>query len=155
AKDDFVATLSHELRTPLNAIVGFSHLAKRPGQAPAQMVHALEVVSRNAALLTQIISDLLDVSRIVTGKLSVEPVPVELGPAIEAAITSVSAAADAKGVALHKDLRALSTIVRFDASRLQQVVWNLVSNAIKFTPRGGRVDVALSARIGSAEIVVS
>jgi PAS domain S-box-containing protein len=155
AKDEFVAMLSHELRTPLNAIMGFSHLARRPGQTPAQMVHALEVVSRNAALLTQIISDLLDVSRIVTGKLSVEPVPVELGPAIEAALTSVRAAAEAKGVLLYKDLRASSAIVRFDASRLQQVVWNLVSNAIKFTPRGGRVDVALSARSGSAEIVVS
>jgi PAS domain S-box-containing protein len=155
AKDEFVATLSHELRTPLNAIVGFTHLARRPGQGPVQAARALEVIERNASLLTQIISDLLDVSRIVTGKLSLEIAPVELGPVIEAALTSIAGPAEAKGVTLHADLREPSTVVRGDAFRLQQVVWNLVSNAIKFTPPGGRVDVSLSARDTRAEVVVS
>jgi PAS domain S-box-containing protein len=155
AKDEFVATVSHELRTPLNAILGFAHLGRRPGQRPEQVGRALDVIERNATLLTQIISDLLDVSRIVTGKLSLTLAPVELGPLIEAALTAVAAAAEAKGVALHVDLGAPSAFVRGDAPRLHQVVWNLVTNAIKFTPRGGRVDVSLAARDGALEIVVS
>jgi signal transduction histidine kinase/CheY-like chemotaxis protein len=155
AKDEFVATISHELRTPLNAIVGFAHLARRPGQSAEQIARALDVIERNAALLTQIISDLLDVSRIVTGKMGLTLAPVELGPLLDAALIAVAAAAEIKGVALRADVGAPSAFVRADASRLQQVVWNLVSNAIKFTPRGGRVDVSLAAREGAFEIVVS
>jgi PAS domain S-box-containing protein len=155
AKDEFVATLSHELRTPLHAILGFANLARRPGGDPEQLGRALDVIERNATLLTQIISDLLDVSRIVTGKMSLTLAPVELGPLLEAALTAVSSVAEAKGVALHADVAAPSAVVRGDAPRLQQVVWNLVTNAIKFTPRGGRVDVSLSARGEAFEIVVS
>jgi signal transduction histidine kinase/CheY-like chemotaxis protein len=155
AKDDFVATISHELRTPLSAVVGFAHLGRRPGQSPEQVGRALEVIERNAAQLTRIISDLLDVSRVVTGKMSLTLVPVELGPLLDAALTAVAAAAEAKGVALHADVATPAAFVRGDVSRLQQVVWNLVSNAIKFTPSGGRVDVSLSAREGAFEVVVS
>ena len=145
-KDDFVATLSHELRTPLNAVLGFSRLCRRPGQTPEQLDKGLDTIERNAHLLGHIISDLLDVSSMVTGKLRVDLAQVELGPVVEAALGGMRAAAEAKEVVLVAALGAPSGLVHGDGPRLSQVVWNLVSNAIKFTPRGGRVDVSLTRR---------
>src|SRR5262249_45932133 len=122
AKDEFVATLSHELRTPLNAILGWAQLARR--QTPAEVGRALDVVERNARLLTQIIGDLLDVSRIVTGKMRVDLGPVDLGEVVEAALDAVRSAASTRGIALGLH-EAPSAVVSGDASRLQQIVWNL------------------------------
>ncbi len=153
-KDEFVATLSHELRTPLNAILGFSQLAQRPGRTPEHQRQALEVIERNARLLTQLIADLLDVSRIVSGKLRIDMATVDLRDALDAALAMVRPTAEAKGVALVTEIGAEGAAVLGDAARLQQVVWNLVSNAIKFTPRGGRVEVSMALTEGEARIEV-
>jgi signal transduction histidine kinase/DNA-binding response OmpR family regulator len=142
-KDEFLATLSHELRTPLTAILGWSHLL-RSGKLPAQSVEsALETIERNAKSQSQLIDDLLDVSRIVTGKLRLEGCPLEIGPVIDAALRSIEPAANAKNITLSSSLGDASWMVHGDPTRLQQVVWNLLSNAVKFTPNGGSVDVSL------------
>jgi signal transduction histidine kinase len=142
-KDEFLATLSHELRTPLNAILGWSQLLRHRKLAPTAVERALEVIERNAKLQTQLIDDLLDVSRIITGKLRLETKPVELIPVIEAALDTVRPAVEAKGIQL--TFKPLLTEARIwgDKNRLQQIVWNLLSNAIKFTPEGGQVMVCL------------
>ena len=138
-KDEFLATLSHELRTPLNAITGWAHMLS-DGLDPATQAKAVEAINRNAHLQTQLISDLLDVSRIVSGKLNLERKPVDLSSVIQAAIDTIRPAADAKQIALESDLRPASEQrVPGDAGRLQQVVWNLLSNAVKFTPANGHV----------------
>ncbi|MFT3770002.1 MAG: PAS domain S-box protein [Minicystis sp.] len=155
AKDEFVAMLSHELRTPLNAVLGWSALARRPAQTAEQRQKALEIVERNGRLLAQIIADLFDVSRVVSGKLHVELGPVDLPATVEAALDAVRSAAEAKGIALGAFIADGDTIVLGDAARLQQVVWNLVSNAIKFTPRGGHVEVSLARRSHAIELSVS
>jgi signal transduction histidine kinase/CheY-like chemotaxis protein len=142
-KDEFLATLSHELRTPLTAILGWSHLL-RSGKLPAQSAEsALETIERNAKSQSQLIDDLLDVSRIVTGKLRLEGCPLEIGPVIDAALRSIEPAANAKNITLSSSLGDASWMVHGDPTRLQQVVWNLLSNAVKFTPNGGSVDVSL------------
>lgn len=142
-KDEFLATLSHELRTPLNAILGWAQLL-RQRQLPAIAVdRALEVIERNAKLQTQLIDDLLDVSRIITGKLRLETRPVELVPIIEAAIDAMRPAAAAKAIQLTFDAQPSTSPIWGDKSRLQQIIWNLLSNAIKFTPTGGQVAVRL------------
>jgi PAS domain S-box-containing protein len=154
SKDEFLAVVSHELRTPLNAILGWSTLLRRPGLAAAQLDKGLAVVERNTRLLVQLISDLLDVSRIVAGKLHVEREPVDLAACVEAAVESLRNTAAAKGVAIHEAIESIGGVVRGDPARLQQVAMNLVSNAIKFTPAGGRVEVRVARRGGRAEIVV-
>ncbi len=154
AKDEFVATLSHELRTPLNAIVGWAELARRPGQSPDKVDKALAVVERNARALADIIADLLDVSRISSGKLRIEVAPVDLGGVVTAALDALRAAADAKRITLSTSLEVPDAMVAGDAVRLQQVAWNLVSNAIKFTPPGGRVEVSIEARSGGLRLSV-
>jgi PAS domain S-box-containing protein len=151
AKEDFLATLSHELRTPLNAMLGWTRLVRmgkldRPGTE-----RALETIERNAHIQEQLIADILDVSRIVTGKLRIELRPLDLGPIIGAAVDAVRPAAEAKGVALDSQIEAAGTILG-DPDRLQQVVWNLLANAIKFTPRDGTIVVS-SGRVGANAMI--
>jgi signal transduction histidine kinase/ActR/RegA family two-component response regulator len=155
AKDEFVAVLSHELRTPLNAVMGWTELARRPGQTPEQLDKALAVVDRNARQLGQIIGDMLDMSRILSGKLRVDLDTVELAGVVGAALDGVQSAAAAKGVEIRRRLDRRGANVLGDPSRLQQVVYNLVSNAIKFTPKGGRVDVSVKARGAHVELAVT
>ena len=154
-KDEFLAVLSHELRTPLNAIVGYSRLL-RGGMLPAdKAAHGLETLERNAMWLTQIVEDVLDVSRIVSGKIRLDVQPVDLTLIVDNAVGTIRPAADAKGVKVHTILDPNVGPVSGDPGRLQQVVWNLVSNAVKFTPRDGRVQVRLERVDSHVEIVVS
>ena len=153
-KDDFVAMVSHELRTPLNAILGWTQLILKDPQDPAMVQRGLEVVARNTRLQTQLISDLLDISRIVSGKLRLETQSVDLRSVIESAIETVQHAADDKGVTITSQLDSTAEPLAGDPDRLQQVVWNLLSNAVKFTAKGGRVNVALRRAAATSEIVV-
>jgi len=154
-KDEFLATVSHELRTPLTAILGWSHLL-RGGQLDDEgAVKALETIERNARAQSQLIDDLLDVSRIVTGKLRLEVVPVSPRSFIDPAVDAVRPAAEAKGVRLEKVIDTGVVTVMGDAARLRQVVWNLLTNAVKFTPRGGRVQVRLERVNSRVEIAIS
>jgi len=155
AKDEFLATVSHELRTPLNAILGWAHMLKRGGLDEATAARGLEVIGRNAQAQNQLISDLLDVSRIITGQLRFEASAVELGPIIEAALDTVRPAADAKGVELRLMLDPAAGIVSGDAARLQQIVWNLLTNAVKYTSKNGHIDVRLKREDTSVVIIVS
>ncbi|HSL55273.1 MAG TPA: ATP-binding protein, partial [Pyrinomonadaceae bacterium] len=151
-KEEFLATVSHELRTPLNAVVGWSRLL-RSGQLDRDgAAHAVEVIERNAAAQRQIIEDLLDVSRIITGKLRINTQPTDLLLIIHAAIDAVRPAAEAKEIDLSTHIDAPNSIVRADSERLQQVLWNLLANAVKFTPSGGKVDVYLQQQGSIAEI---
>jgi len=151
-KEEFLATVSHELRTPLNAVVGWSRLL-RAGQLDRDgAAHALEVIERNAAAQRQIIEDLLDVSRIITGKMRINTQPVDLLLIIHAAIDAVRPAAEAKEIRISTHIEAPDPIVRADSERLQQVLWNLLANAVKFTPSGGKVDVYLEQHGSLAEI---
>ncbi|HJX27034.1 MAG TPA: response regulator, partial [Thermoanaerobaculia bacterium] len=154
-KDEFLATLSHELRTPLNAMLGWAQVLRLGKVDAAAASRALETIERNARVQAQLIADLLDVSRIITGKLRLEVQAVELPRIIEAALDSVRPGADAKGIRLDVRLDPLTSPVMGDADRLQQVIWNLLSNAIKFTPQGGMVQVGLRLEGGSAEVRVS
>jgi PAS domain S-box-containing protein len=153
-KDEFLATISHELRSPLNAILGWARLLRDPKVREEQLDRALEIVERNAQAQARLIEDLLDVSRIVSGKLSVQMRPVTLNSTAQGVVADMRPAAAAKGIELRlTDDEEIKLIG--DADRLQQVVWNLLSNAIKFTPEGGRIDVEMK-RIGErAELRVS
>ena len=151
-KEEFLATVSHELRTPLNAVVGWSRLL-RTGQLDKDgMSHAVDVIERNAAAQRQIIEDLLDVSRIITGKLRINTQPIDVLLVIHAAIDAVRPAAEAKEINIRTHFEAPDAIVRADTERLQQVLWNLLSNAVKFTPARGVVDVYLERHDSLAEI---
>jgi PAS domain S-box-containing protein len=154
-KDDFLAVLSHELRTPLNAIVGYSRLMRGQMLPPDQVGRAIETLERNARWLTQIVDDVLDVSRIVSGKIRLDVQAVELGSIVDNAIATVQPAADAKNVRLQSLIDPRVGPVSGDPDRLQQVVWNLLANAVKFTPKGGRVQVRLERVNSHIEIVVS
>jgi len=147
-KDEFLATVSHELRTPLNSILGWAQLMRTGTLDDNVSGRALQTIERNTRMLAQIIDDLLDVSRIISGKLRLDVKPIDLGPVVEAALEAVRPAAAAKHI--HLDLSLDSTVgaVSGDPGRLQQVVWNLLSNAMKFTPDGGSVDVRLEG-VGS------
>jgi signal transduction histidine kinase/DNA-binding response OmpR family regulator len=147
-KDEFLAVLSHELRTPLSAILGWSHLVRTGKLDEPQMSRAFETIERNARSQSQLIDDLLDVSRIITGKLQIEPRAVDLCTVIEAAIDAVRPASETKGVRFETALDPAACVVPGDANRLQQIFWNLFSNAIKFTPENGQVSVKLE-RVGS------
>ncbi|MGH9958749.1 MAG: hybrid sensor histidine kinase/response regulator, partial [Pyrinomonadaceae bacterium] len=142
-KDEFLATVSHELRTPLTAILGWSRMLEAGSINDPMAERALETIRRNAKAQAQIIDDILDVSRIITGKLYLDLHPMELAPVIEGAVNVVRPTAEAKGIQIESRLESKPIVVTGDANRLQQVVWNLVSNAIKFTPRGGRVFLSL------------
>ena len=139
-KDEFLATLSHELRTPLTAILGWSHLVRTGKLEPVQLARALETIERNARSQSQLIDDLLDVSRIITGKLQIEPRAVELGSIIESAVEAVRPSFEAKSIKLKTTIEP-EAVVMGDANRLQQVFWNLLSNAVKFTPESGMVRI--------------
>ncbi len=152
-KDEFLATLSHELRTPLNAVLGWTHILRgRNLEEPTR--HALEVIERNAAAQARLIDDLLDVSRIITGKLQLQIEPVDLQTIAVAALDTLRPAADAKGVRLEAGIEQVPRL-NGDAQRLQQVFWNLIANAVKFTGSGGVVSVALSADPGAIRITVA
>ena len=153
-KDEFLATLSHELRTPLNAIVGWSQLLIR-NREPSDLEEGLHVIERNARAQTQLIGDLLDMSRIITGKLRLDVQKVDLHEVILGAIASVQHSADQKQIRLTTVLDPLAGPVSGDPSRLQQVVWNLLSNAIKFTKAHGRIQVVLERVNSHVEIAIS
>ncbi|MBV9468453.1 MAG: PAS domain S-box protein [Abitibacteriaceae bacterium] len=154
-KDEFLATISHELRTPLNAILGWSRMLGDSRLGETERAQAIEAIQRNAHLQTQLIEDLLDVSRIITGKLRLEARPTDLSAVVEAAVESVLPAAQAKDIRLQRVLDSGTNLVSGDPNRLQQVVWNLLSNAIKFTPKGGRVQVRLERVNSHIEIIVT
>jgi signal transduction histidine kinase/ActR/RegA family two-component response regulator len=143
-KDDFLGIVSHELRTPLSAILGWARMLKRGMlTTPRARERALEAIERNASLQARLVDDLLDVSRIVSGKLALEIAPVDLAVLVEAAIDSVRPSSLTKGIEIAALLEGEDVIVLGDARRLQQVIWNLLTNAIKFTPPGGRVEVSV------------
>lgn len=154
-KDEFLSTLSHELRTPLTAIIGWSKLLMQGDVDPEKQPLALETIVRNAQAQGQLINDLLEVSRIITGKLHLNFSPCQLQPVIEAAIESIRPTAEAKGIKLKPLFEPRAGLVSGDADRLQQVVWNLLSNALKFTPSGGVVQVKFQRANSHVEIVVS
>jgi signal transduction histidine kinase len=154
-KDEFLATLSHELRTPLNAVLGYARMLRLRTITPDKVQPALEVVERNATALKQIIEDVLDVSRIVSGRLRLNVEPVDLPAMLQESLATVMPAADAKGVRVETVIEPLTTPVSGDPDRLQQIAWNLLSNAIKFTPRGGKVQLRLARVNSHVEITVS
>jgi PAS domain S-box-containing protein len=154
-KDEFLATLSHELRTPLTSILGWARMLRNGDLDEGTTKVAIETIERNAQSQAQLIEDILDVSRVITGKLRIEIEEVDLAPVIEEAINAVLPAAQAKGVELQHTLPPDVSLVSGDRSRLQQVVWNLLSNAVKFTPRGGRVQARLQRVDSHVEIVVA
>jgi len=139
AKDDFLATLSHELRTPMTAILGWSRLLQDGGLDEETYSSAIETILRSAHAQALLIDDVLDMSRIIAGKMQIDPQPVDLVEMVEAAMRTVQPAAEARGIVLEMQRRPSPSLVTGDPNRLQQVVWNLLSNAIKFTPRGGQV----------------
>lgn len=153
-KDQFLATLSHELRTPLTAILGWSRLIGRNPADPEAVREGIEVITRNAKMQADLIADLLDMSSIVSGKLRLELSDVDLAAVVRAAVDAVRPSAAAKRIRIEPDLGQALDPLRGDAGRLQQVVWNLLTNAIKFTPAGGQVQVVLARRGSQAEIRV-
>jgi signal transduction histidine kinase len=153
-KDDFLATLSHELRTPLNAILGWATILKTHPADPGLGERAVAVIERNARSQKQLIEDILDVSRVVTGKLRLVVAPVDLRAVIEGALESVRPSAQAKQIALEVEAVPDLTPLEGDADRLHQVVWNLLSNAVKFTPVGGRVTVRAAPEPGGVRLEV-
>jgi signal transduction histidine kinase/ActR/RegA family two-component response regulator len=155
AKDEFLAVLSHELRTPLTAMLGWTSMLASGRLNAEATAHAIEVVDRNTRLQARIIEDLLDVSRIISGKMTLRLEEVSLGPALEAAVDSIRAVAAAKGVALEIRLEAGIGILSGDAGRLQQVFANLLSNAVKFTPAGGRIVVTATRNAEAIVVAVS
>ena len=155
AKDEFLATLSHELRTPLTPILGWTVMLRSGTLDQAAIRRGLEVIERNVRAQTQLIGDLLDVSRIITGKLRLEVSRIALAPVVEAGVEAVRPSADAKEIALHVEVPPEVPTITGDPDRLQQVVWNLVSNAVKFTPQGGRIDVRLRGEGSSVSLSVT
>jgi light-regulated signal transduction histidine kinase (bacteriophytochrome)/CheY-like chemotaxis protein len=155
-KDEFVATLSHELRTPLNAILGWSQVLMRTDNVGPDVMEAVEIIERNARSQAQMIEDLLEISRIISGKLRLEMRPTNLPAVISAAIDTVELAAVAKGIQIQQSVDPLHGIeTTGDSNRLQQVVWNLLANAVKFTPRGGKVQVVLERVDSHIELRIS
>ncbi len=153
-KDEFLATLSHELRTPLGAILLWAHLLRGTKLDQATTERALEMIEQDAKALERIVGDILDLSRIITGKLGLQIGPVELAPTIQAAIEALRPAATARSLHVECMLDRSGGPISGDAARLRQVVWNLLSNAIKFTPKGGRIEVRLERADSSAQVTV-
>jgi len=154
-KDDFLASLSHELRTPLNAILGYARMLRTGIIAPEKREKAVETIERNATSLTQIVEDVLDISRIVAGKIRLNVQPTEFPEIVRNAVDAITPAADAKGVRIETVLDPQAAPVSGDPERLQQVLWNLLSNAVKFTNRGGKVQVRLERVNSHLEVTVS
>jgi len=154
-KDDFLASLSHELRTPLNAILGYSRMLRSGIIAPEKKEKAVEIIERNATSLTQIVEDVLDISRIVSGKIRLNVQPVELPTVVRNAVDALAPGAEAKGVRIETVIDPEAGPISGDPDRLQQVLWNLLSNAVKFTHRGGKVQVRLERVNSHVEVSVS
>jgi signal transduction histidine kinase len=154
-KDDFLATVSHELRTPLNAIAGWTQLLRSNLVPEERRIHAADVVARNARFLARLIEDLLDVSRVSTGQITLDPQPVNLSTVAERAVEAFADTAREKGVNLTSWADGVSPMVHGDPERLQQIANNLLANAVKFTPPGGKVDVTVRMTGQSADLVVS
>jgi PAS domain S-box-containing protein len=155
AKDEFLATLSHELRTPLNAILGWTQILRAKRLDEVTTARAFEAIERNAKVQAELIEDMLDVSRIITGRLRLELQPVRLSEAVEAALDSVRPTADAKGVRLECEFMSDAGFISGDQHRLQQIVWNLLSNAVKFTPASGTVRIKLEFTESEAKLTVN
>jgi len=155
SKDEFLATVSHELRTPLNAILGWARLLRQGNVSPDKVDRALESIERNSLAQVQLIEDLLDISRIVSGKLRLDAQPLSLAPVVEMAIDSVQHAFDAKGIQFQHLVDPHAGPISGDAQRVQQVIWNLLSNAVKFTPKGGRVRLTVERVDSSVLLTVS
>ena len=155
AKDELLGVTSHELRTPLNAILGWVRMLRSGHLAEDKRERALETIERNVKIQVQLVEDLLDFNRVITGKLRLALAPLEPAEVVEAAIDVIRPAADAKNVRLQVLLDPDAGTLNGDAERLQQVVWNLLSNAVKFTPKGGRVYVRMQREDSHVEIVVA
>ncbi len=155
AKDEFVATVSHELRTPLNAILGWLRLMKNGALPEEKRAHAFDVIERNANAQNQLVADLLDISRITTGKMRINLTQVDMATIVGMAIDGIRPAAEAKGISIEVDIDASETVLRADGDRLEQVAWNLLSNAVKFTPKNGSVRVELRRVDSELELVVA
>ncbi|MEJ7848227.1 MAG: ATP-binding protein [Pyrinomonadaceae bacterium] len=155
AKDEFLATLSHELRTPLGSILGWIAILGTEGVPEETKNKAIEIIQRNARLQSELIEDVLDVSRIISGKMRLNVQPVDLTSIVESAIESITPAAEAKGIRLRKMLDSKASLISGDPNRLQQIIWNLLSNAVKFTPKAGRVDVRLHRVDSHVEVMVA
>jgi signal transduction histidine kinase/ActR/RegA family two-component response regulator len=155
ARDDFLSTLSHELRSPLNAVYGWATMLDRGQLDPAQSRHAFQVILRNVSTQVRLIDDLLDVSRVASGKVRLFVQPVDLEAVVQDAIETIRPTADAKGIRVQSVLASPGGPISGDRDRLQQVVWNLLGNAVKFTPKGGRVQVRLQRVRSQVEVVVS
>jgi PAS domain S-box-containing protein len=153
AKDEFLATLSHELRTPLNTVVGYIQMLQHGALPPDQQARALDVMDRNATALRRLVDDVLDTSRIITGKMQIELQPTALAPLIDAGLASIEPAAQSKNVTLTRDIQD-GLIVHADPTRLVQVLWNVFSNAVKFTPAGGSITVTARQERGAISIAV-
>jgi len=154
-KDEFLATVSHELRTPLNAVMGWARMLRSGRLDTESRDHALEVIERNAWAQKQIIEDILDVSRVITGKLQLNFSPLDLAPVVDAALDAVRPALEAKEIQIKKEIDAKIRIISGDSDRLQQVIWNLLSNAAKFTPAGGQIELDVRQTNTSIQIQVS
>jgi PAS domain S-box-containing protein len=154
-KDEFLATLSHELRTPLNAVLGYTRMLQSGKLGADRQERAIDVIERNASLLHQLVSDVLDVSGIVTGRMRLTPVACDLTAVVRAACDVVLPMSEAKGVPLHVDPPASPIVIRCDLERMQQVFWNLLTNALKFTPPGGQVFVTIGVRDQLAAVTVA
>src|SRR6266545_4626117 len=154
-KDEFLATLSHELRTPLNAILGWVSMLRRAPIAKDRLSNILEVIERNAKAQADLISEVLDVSRIITGRLRLNPESVLVPELVQCAIDTIKPAADAKALTVVVHAADAVRPIHGDRERLQQVLWNLLSNAVKFTPAGGRIDIQICHRDSEVEIAVS
>jgi CheY-like chemotaxis protein/nitrogen-specific signal transduction histidine kinase len=154
-KDEFLAVISHELRTPLNAIMGWAKMLNARDFDDRRRRSATETIERNAVAMARLIEDLLDMSRIISGKMRLDVQQVDLVQAIEAAVESIKPAADAKGIEVHLVFDGEPAIVLGDPTRIQQIVWNLLSNAVKFTSKDGRVEIEARTSGASVEIAVS
>jgi PAS domain S-box-containing protein len=154
-KDEFLAVISHELRTPLNSILGWAQLLRGGTLDSTVAAHALETIERNSKTQARLIDDLLDVSRIISGKLRLDIKPTELISVVEAAVDSLRHAIDAKGIQLDTNLDPAASHIKGDPTRLQQVVWNLLSNAVKFTGKGGRIEIRLTRKGTDTQLTVT
>ena len=155
AKDEFLAILSHELRTPLNAILGWSRMLRDGHVAPARVPHAISVIERNAQIQTQLVEDLLDVSRIISGKLRLDMRSIDLPPIVQSAMDAIRPATTNKNITVRARIEPGVGTVNGDPDRIEQIVWNLLANAVKFTDSGGEIQIDLREADGAAEIVVS
>jgi signal transduction histidine kinase/ActR/RegA family two-component response regulator len=154
SKDEFVAMVSHELRSPLNVIIGWVRLMRSGSLSEQTRSHALEVIERNASAQSQLVSDLLDISRAIAGKVRLEPAQLDLGNLVMLVLEDARFALEAKRIRLHTDVPSEPAVLRADGERLTQVVWNLLLNAIKFTPKDGEISVTLRQAESDLELVV-